>query len=171
MRRYSRGMAHLTWGMAGFLVVAFLAAWLVMYLIRDQKTPREPLSHACKGNIETLIQAQIKWAESHDEAFAKRFSDLYPEYISSLRTFQCPSKISEPLFDAKEIDDRCDYEMVKGLGTDAPGERIFIYDKEGNHKHARNVGFVNGKVEEIHEFKFRKMLEEQKNALLEGKQE
>jgi hypothetical protein len=164
MHRTSRTIAAYAWAFAGIIVIAVLVVWLVLYLLRDQKTLRDVPSHACRDNISRLIEAQHEWAHMHNGVFASDFSDLYPGYISSLRTFQCPSATSERLREKARIDELCDYEMVKGLGTDVPGTRIFIYDKEDNHKHARNVGFVDGTIKEMHEFEFRQLLKKQKGG-------
>jgi hypothetical protein len=150
--------------LGAFIVIAMLALWFVLYLLRDQTTLEESPSHACLNNIRKLIEGQMNWAEIHDGDFANRFSQLYPTYVSSLHVFQCPAVVGEHLLDEKKIDELCEYEMVQGLRKDSPGDRIFIYDKEGNHKRARNVGFVDGTVEEMHENKFRNLLKKQKRG-------
>ncbi len=161
MQRFSKIVSHYAWTLGAFIVIAMLVIWLVLYLVRDQSTVEESPSHVCRDNIAKLVEAQVKWAEDHGGEFADKFSDLHPDYISSLRTFQCPAVMGEHLFDENRIDELCEYEMAKGLGTDSSGSLIFIYDKEGNHKHSRNVGFVDGTVKEIHEFKFCQMLKKQ----------
>ncbi len=164
MLRSSRVFSHYALALGAFIVIAMLALWFVLYLLRDQTTLEESPSHACRNNIGELIKGQMNWAEMHDGNFATKFSDLHPSYVNSLRIFQCPAVVGEHLIDEERIDELCEYEMVKGLRRVSPGDRIFIYDKEGNHKHARNVGFVDGTVKEMHENKFRNLLKKQKRG-------
>ena len=164
MHRFSRTASNYAWALASLFVVAILVFWLAMYLLRDQRTLKVSPSYSCRDNIKVLIEAQKRWAASHDGKFASEFSNLYPTYISSLRTFQCPSTVGEHLYDKSRIDELCEYGMVIGLTSGSPGDHIFICDKEGNHKHSRNVGFVNGAVKELHENKFRSILKKQLDA-------
>lgn len=106
----------------------------------------------CMSNLKQAGLAIHMYAQDNAGRFPESLKQVYPEYISSLKLFVCPSrkKIKE-----KSVlkDFNLCYEYVVGKITEHyPVECLLMFDKEDNHnKEGRNAVFVDGHVEWIPE--------------------
>ena len=117
------------------------------------------------ANIKQLCLGMKIYAMDHEEAFADKLSDLYPEYVSSLDVFRHPSTKDGPITKKEDIDEFTDYAIFPGLSEASPSDFILIYEKERFFRGGRNVGHVDGSARWLTEEAFQNRMEEQKNRI------
>ncbi len=141
-----------------FALVAFAAMSAGMLLPAVAKAREEAQRALCGSNLKQIGVGCIMWAEDHDEQYPSSLKDLYPDYISELGVFVCPSTDDE-VTSAEEIDEKGSYIYVSGLSEDSPPDAVLAYEREDNHGgEGRNVLFVDGHVEWVREDEFSELL-------------
>lgn len=117
------------------LMVAILTPFVNMAKRRWQRI-------GCANNLRELSLGLHAYAADHNDAFPEKLGDLYPNYVSSDRVFDCPAIKN---IGTKEAPD---YEYYAGLSEEAPLKEIIVRDKDSNHgKTGNNILRVDGSVE------------------------
>ncbi len=139
------------------VLVPMQAAMLLPALARARESARRAV---CMSNLKQIGLGCKMWAQDHDGEYPSSLAleDLYPDYISELRVFVCPSTEDE-VTRAEEIDENGSYVYVTGLSEDSPPDAVLAYDREENHGgEGRSVLFVDGHVEWVREHEFSELL-------------
>ena len=135
----------------GFLVYLIKLKDRVILDYETQKTQVESFKKKsnqlyCAINLKTIGASCRAYAKNHGGLFPEDLSDLYPIYISDIRTFVCPNT-SQYLFSPAQIRDYSGYVYVKGMTQNADSLALLSYDKKGNHEgKGQNELYVNGLV-------------------------
>ena len=147
--------------MAGAMIGA---AILLPALMSGREQARSARSMA---NMKQLCLGMKIYALDHDEVFARKVSDLYPDYLSSLDAFRHPSTENDPITKKEDIDRLTDYAIFPGLTEASPSDFILIYEKEPFSRGGRNAGYVDGHARWMTEEAFQSTMEEQNNRIEE----
>ena len=102
-------------------------------------------------------------AYDHANKSPDKLSNLYPEYVQSLKTFQCPSTNIE-IATKEEIDEKAGY-LYLGKGLDIKNvypNTFMLIDRLENHTEGGNVGFADGAAKWMSGDKFQEILNQQK---------
>jgi dGTP triphosphohydrolase len=104
------------------------------------------------------------FAVDHEGKFPDNLAEIYPKYISTPKTFICPStKVSEK--EVKKNFNAC-YDYVSGMTEKYPEDCILVYDKEENHKgEGKNVCFVSGSVKWIPREEWAKIYQQHQDSI------
>ena len=102
---------------------------------------------ACVNNMKGIGLACQLYAADRGEAFPDSFGRVYPDYVSSPRSFVCP-KTGAVVGDPAALGIWTDYVLVPGRSkSDDPGA-VLAYCRPGNHGDEGTVVlFVDGRVE------------------------
>ncbi len=115
----------------------------------------------CAENIKQILLGCYLYANDHKGNFPDKLSDLYPNYVSDLKVFQCPAK-RKKIRTKNEIDAKTAYILIKGITKKDRFDRVAIYEPIENHGDGCNVGFVDGHVKWVEEKGLEKLLSESK---------
>jgi prepilin-type processing-associated H-X9-DG protein len=99
---------------------------------------------------------------------------LQKGYITSTRAFICPSGNQRVPVAIQQMDPRkitkqqlvqfnC-YAYATGIGADWPAGAMVVHDIHSHRNGGRNVGFKDGHVEWVPEWRFRRMMEDPQRA-------
>lgn len=134
----------------GFTIVelsAVVAIFLLMllalspfvHIAKERKTRID-----CAGNLMKISLALHSYASEHDGVFPGKLGDLYPNYVTDEKAFDCPA--------AKTVGtkDKPEYVYTAGLTELSQPKEIIVQDADGNHKKSgKNILRINGSVEWI----------------------
>jgi len=151
-------VAGLTAGILGILLncLSVGAAWYVA----TQRAMPLAMRAMCQARLSTYATGAIMYGNGHKGQFPPNVAAMN-QYIG-LVSLTCPSrKNPQP--------GRVDYVYVppaKRVDQVAdPAATILICDLKGNHRHGRNVAFVDGHLEWVTEDEFRDLLARPDNAV------
>ncbi len=128
-------------------LVVVIAIFLVMLMaltpfVHIAKARKNKID--CAANLMKISLGLHSYAAEHDGAFPVKLGDLYPNYLSDEKAFDCPSA---KVVGTKE---KPDYVYTAGLTELAGPKEIIAQDTDGNHKrHGKNIVRVNGSIEWI----------------------
>ncbi len=151
----SRGLTRSTVIKISILVVCVLAFFLYqMFTPRARSRPRP----RCQRNLKTILIVSAQYAGDHDGYFpdGDKAKQLLKPYLKrSPRVWTAGHK--------RKFPDGCAYEFNTrrirfSYGISEKARMPYIWDKKGNHKGGRNVGFNDGLVRWMSESKFQEML-------------
>ncbi len=134
-------------------------------IVEDQREAAEEQREkargdACKNNLKTLMLAVRMWASDHDGEFAEKLSDLYPDYVDSVKLFTCPSARGAKITKKEEIDSKTSYIYVTGLTEAGPADAVVLYENPSNHDgEGGHVAFADGHVEWLRAEKMKETVE------------
>ena len=121
------------------LMLAVLVALALVWLPREREEARRV---SCASNLHCLICTMDTYAMDNDGFFPDRLSRLYPNYVSMLDIFSCPSN-SKEILSPDRIEEDGSYVYVQGVTESDPDGTLVMYDKPGNHGSAgRNEGYL-----------------------------
>lgn len=133
-----------------FTLVELLVAAGIFLVILAVLTPfmrmvrKDALRVKCAENMMKISLGLHSYAADHDELFPKTLGELYPKYIDSQKTFNCPASKTAG------TPEKSDYEYRSGLTEVSGPKEIIVQDSEGNHKNnGKNVLHVDGTIEWI----------------------
>ena len=133
--------------MVTIAIIAILAAMLLPALSKAKEGARRA---SCLNNLKQIGLACHMYAQDNNGVFPDKLSLLYPEYISSLRIFVCPST-DDKISSLDEIDENMSYVYIGGLTEDNDPDTVLVYEKPGNHgKAGYNELFLDGRVKWNH---------------------
>ncbi len=135
-------------GKKGFTIVelaAVVAVFLIMLaalgpFVHIAKVRKARID--CAGNIMKISLALHSYSAEHDGVFPPRLGDLYSNYITDEKVFDCPT--------TKNIGtkDKPEYIYTTGRTELSPPKEIIVQDADGNHKKSgKNIARINGSVE------------------------
>jgi competence protein ComGC len=117
------------------LMVAILTPFVNMTKMRWYRI-------GCANNLRELSLGLHSYAADHNDTFPEKLGDLYPNYVTSEKVFDCPAIKN---IGTKEAPD---YEYTSGLSEIAPPKEIIVRDQDSNHrKTGNNILRVDGSVE------------------------
>jgi prepilin-type processing-associated H-X9-DG protein len=117
---------------------------------------------ASMSNMKQILLASRMYALDHDERYPDSLGALYPDYVTTYHVFQHPGYKHQEIAEDDEIDDFASYVLIKGIDETWPADTILLYEKDFFVEEGwRNVGFVDGHVEEMSEEAFQRKLKEQ----------
>ncbi|MDZ4857904.1 MAG: DUF4190 domain-containing protein [Candidatus Hydrogenedentes bacterium] len=132
----------------GYLGIAFtifiLPAIMLPALARAREAAR---ASSCQNNLKQIGICNAMYAGEHGGAFPANLQALYPEYMSELSVFVCPSDITE-IGDSASINAWTSYEYIPGA-TEESGATVAVC-RDNDHIHLRgmrNVLYADGHVE------------------------
>ena len=163
LKRIKRSGGTLTgqgMAIAGIVTSAIALVLLPVMLLPALGGAREQARRAvCMSNLKQVGLGYVMWTMDHDGQYPSSLKDLYPDSISGLGVFVCPSAEDE-VTSAEEIDEKGSYICVPvpGLSDDSRPDAVLAYDRKGNHSGGRNVFFVDGHVEWVSEDEFSELL-------------
>jgi prepilin-type N-terminal cleavage/methylation domain-containing protein len=137
------------------VVVAVVGAIVVSLSPLIRATRENGRRHQCAENLREIAMALGEYALAHDGEFPDDLSELYPEYISGLKCFTCPSDMdaSDIARDGADIDVATSYLYSRGWGRKDPLDKILacdkndIFGKDTNHAgKGGNVIYLSGEV-------------------------
>jgi len=137
------------------MIVGFLFVFFAALVSRSVYRAKECARMAdCISNVMRINSACSQYAQNFGGVFPPKLSLVYPDYVSSLDIFICPSR--KPAVTESDVLNNftiC-YEYVSGLTKQDNQECLLIYDREknhriGDHEGDRNVAFVGGRVQMI----------------------
>ncbi len=112
-------------------------------LMRARESARRA---ACLNNLKQLVTGEKVYAMDHDGKFTEKLSDLYPEYVTGLGVFTCPSRGRSEITSKEDIDSQTSYVLRSGLTEKSSADEVLIYEKPGNHRGGGNVAYLDGHV-------------------------
>jgi prepilin-type N-terminal cleavage/methylation domain-containing protein len=137
------------------VVVAVVGVIVIALSPLIRSTREQARRHMCANNLRSIAIALHSYALEHGGEFPQDLSDLYPDHISDLKTFICPSDMdaSDIAQDGSDIDVTTSYLYSRGWGERDPLDTILVCDKndifgkDTNHDgEGGNVAYLNGKV-------------------------
>lgn len=129
-----------------------MAGMMLPALSRARESARRA---ACLNNLKQLVLAEKMYSADHQDKFSERLSDLYPDYVTSLEVFTCPSAGAPTITRKEDIDSLTSYVLRKGLTEAVPSDEVLIYEKPGNHPgEGGNVAYVDGHVKWLRAYEF-----------------
>lgn len=138
------------------LIVGAVVGAIILSLSPLIRTTREQgRRHMCANNLRQIALALHSYAVDNKDRFPDDLSDLFPEYISDVKIFICPSDIdaSDIDKDGSDIDVTTSYLYSRGWSEKDPLETILacdkndIFGKETNHRgKGGNIIYLNGNV-------------------------
>lgn len=140
------------------VIVFVLAGMILPMFSRTRESTRCYI--LCRFRLRDLLEAEIAWADKHEGRFSERLSDLYPEYVTHLSVFLCPSAAGPEIRRKEDIDSLTNYVLRKGLTTASPPDEVLIYEHPSNHgKDDEYVAFVNGDIRRVDAVKLREIMQ------------
>jgi type II secretory pathway pseudopilin PulG len=134
---------------AAFTIVELLVVAAVFFIMLSALTPFVNMAKdrsrkmRCANNLRQISLGLHSYAADHESAFPASLGELYPNYISNEKAFDCPATKSEGTAKAPE------YSYVTGLRESSDPKGAIVADIEGNHgkKAGKNVLRLGGAVE------------------------
>jgi hypothetical protein len=120
-----------------FLMIAVLTPFVKMAKSHSRKIE-------CASNLREISLGLRAYAADHNDSFPVRLGELYPNYVSSEKVFDCPATR------IVGTGDKPDYLYISGLSEFSPPRETVVEDLDGNHKKSgKNILRVNGSLEWI----------------------
>lgn len=160
----ARGRIPAVAGLAlGYVMTAFWALELPALLTAGQV--RENARRvACANNMKGIGLACHLYAADHGGAFPDAWPPLYPDCLSALPCWVCPSTRTTP-GDEDSIDAWADYVLIPGHTENDTPDDVLAYCRPGNHgKDGTMVLFVDGDVEWVSAERFGELMSDAPNA-------
>jgi len=134
----------------GFTIMELLVVAGIFFLMITALAPfvKMAKSHSriigCASNLREISLGLHAYAAEHNDSFPVRFGELYPNYVSSEKVFDCPATRTVGTAD------KPDYQYISGLSEASPPRETIAEDLDGNHKKSgKNILRVNGSLEWI----------------------
>lgn len=132
----------------GFTIVELIAVVSIFLLIIGALTPLVNTARArsrrfdCANNLRAISLGLHAYAAEHNDSFPATLGELYPQYVSSEKVFDCPATKKAGTKEAP------DYRYITALTEFTPPKEIIAEDLDGNHKkRGKNILRVDGSVE------------------------
>lgn len=132
----------------GFTVIELLVVVGIFFLMTSVLAPFVKMvrerAHiiTCGNNLRQISLGLHNYAADNNEAFPTELKALYPNYVESEKTFDCPAA------GAIGTAEKPDYKYRAGLTEASAGAETIVEDLDGNHKKAgKNILRINGSVE------------------------
>ncbi len=147
LRGHRAALAGTIMGWLG-IVLAFVVFPMTLPALSHARERYRRIS--CASNLHSLILTIDTYSMDYDSFYPDKLSRLYPNYVSTLEIFKCPStnhQVSSP----ERIEEDGSYIYVHGLTEKHPPDTLVLYDKPGNHNRygtpGRNEAYVHRKGE------------------------
>ncbi len=141
-----RGLA-----MAGMVMGCLGIACLFLPIREPQSVKRERARRiSCASNLNQIGLSCHEYAADNGGLFPDNLSRLYPEYMSTLDIFICPSS-NDKVQSLERIEQDGSYVYVHGVSANNPEDTLLVYDKPTSHHPYDNPGrnelYLDGNVE------------------------
>jgi prepilin-type processing-associated H-X9-DG protein len=106
---------------------------------------------ACQNNLKQVGLCLAMFSNEHDGVYPETLSRLYPEYVTDLRIFVCPSTKDE-VGDPSRIDSWSSYKYIPGFseGDTRNAKTVLVcHDRHNNHSGKRYGLYADGHVDLI----------------------
>jgi prepilin-type processing-associated H-X9-DG protein len=133
-------------GGISFVMIAVMAMMAGMLLPALARAREEARKAVCKSNLKNIGLGMMMYAQDNDNQFPAKLSQLYPEYLTDLDLFMCPSS-GKTITSADQIDTKTPYVLVPGVPLGSGGAVVLAYERRGMHEGGTNVLFADGHVE------------------------
>jgi type II secretory pathway pseudopilin PulG len=133
---------------AGFTIIELLIVAAMFFIMIGALAPFVKMARAraakmqCANKLREISLGLHAYAADHNDVFPAKLSDLYPNYISNERTFDCPASKTDGTSKVP------DYSYASNLRESSDAKEAIVADLDGNHKKSgKNILRVDGSVE------------------------
>lgn len=144
--RWWKSVAFGILGVAVLLGVGCLKRRIDAARVQTQQT-------LCVHNLHFMANALHRYAADHEGKFPERFSQLYPEYLTTVEVLVCPEvarretgRADAGKLTADALDALCSYELAPGRRIDDPAETLLAWERGDYHGgRGHSVLYVDGR--------------------------